>query len=547
MSSMGKARAFMVAAILLITATMLVGPARASSLRNGAVGADTNTGGPGEVLWTYYDTFGVGGHGDNILTLINPNGSANPTLGGNAQDVCAMIYVFDDDQEMGECCGCPISPAGIETWSAEHDLTADWGITGPEGPDNGNGSIAIIATGANVPYVSNGPGSNGHFCPGTQTGACYAGCDPTAGPGYSVSSAFNLLGSIVHNQVVTVGTSTSVTIGGLTQVALFDNGGGDANNIYYLQSQCSALVGNGTGGGICNCPVIPPTPPATPPPTPTRTATPTPTTTPTPTVTTTPTPTPTPTPTTTPTPTSTPTPTPTPTPTTTATPTPTPTPTPTTTPTPTPTPTTTATPTPTPTPTTTPTPVSPSIQGSGSVDNGSAGNTFINCTAGSSLVQNNVVILAINVLSGTATITPPSASTGHPAWNLVDTKVVGGDYTQELFWHEVGSAETGGPSFMFGFNGTVRAACSAVTYSNTCLNDSTPCSDPVFSSTSGSSTASSNVTQSGAITFPSNSVLVAGLGTTDTNSKFGDGATNSPGVADHREPIRAADPTAART
>src|SRR5271155_5784404 len=26
-----------------------------------------------------------------------------PKLG----QVCAMIYVFDNDQEMGECCGCP--------------------------------------------------------------------------------------------------------------------------------------------------------------------------------------------------------------------------------------------------------------------------------------------------------------------------------------------------------------------------------------------------------------------------------------------------------
>jgi hypothetical protein len=97
---------------------MLVSPTRAASLRNGSVGAqDTSVGGPGEVLWTYFDTTGPDGNGDNILTLINPNGSANPELVDDSPDACAMIYVFDDDQEMGECCGCPISPAGIETWS----------------------------------------------------------------------------------------------------------------------------------------------------------------------------------------------------------------------------------------------------------------------------------------------------------------------------------------------------------------------------------------------------------------------------------------------
>ena len=340
MFSTGKARALIVAGVLLLAATALVSPTQASSLRNGAVGAQANSGGPGEVLWTYYDTFGkdtdVDGHGDNILTLINPNGSGDTNIGGEGQDTCAMIYVFDADQEMGECCGCPISPAGIETFSVEHDLTHDWAITTPLGLDNGQGSIAIIASGANVGYVPNGPGSNGHFCPDSQTGACYAGCDPTAQPGFSVSSAFNLLGAITHNQEITEGTSTSIFIPGLTQIALFDNGGGDPNNIFYLQSECGALVGNGTGGGICNCPVIPPTPPPTPVPTPTPThyrnadadCTATRTPTPTPTVTATPTPTPTPTTTTTPTPTPTPTPTMTPTPTPTPTRTPTPTPTP---------------------------------------------------------------------------------------------------------------------------------------------------------------------------------------------------------------------------
>ena len=234
-------------------------PTVAGSLRKGSpLSNGVSAGAPGEALWTYYDLTGdSGGAGDNILTLINPNGSANPSLGGRAPDACAMIYVFDDDQEMGACCGCPISPAGIETFSVEHDLTSDWGITGSEGRDNANGVIAIIASDANVVSVPNDGTSNGHFCPGTQTGACFAGCDPTDQPGYSVSSVVNLLGSIVHNQSVTIGTTTILSLGGLTQIPLFDDGGGDPNNILYLQNQCSALVGNGSGGGICNCRSLP--------------------------------------------------------------------------------------------------------------------------------------------------------------------------------------------------------------------------------------------------------------------------------------------------
>jgi len=264
---MGNARGFIVAGVLLIVTTTLGVPAQARSMRNGASPrAITSSGGPGEVLWTYYDTSGApGGGGNNLLTLINPNGSANSGLGASS-DVCAMIYVFDDDQEMGECCGCPISPAGIQTFGVDRNFTSNW-----VGVDDGNGAIAIVAAPPNVPVVAGSP-SNGHFCLPTQSGACNGGCDPTGQPGYSVSSGANLLGSIVHDQLVVVGTCIN-TIAGLTEVPLFDDAGGDPNNLTYLQAQCGALVGNGTGAGICDC-SLPPPPSGTPTPTPTATATP---------------------------------------------------------------------------------------------------------------------------------------------------------------------------------------------------------------------------------------------------------------------------------
>jgi len=43
-------------------------------------------------------------------------------------------------------------------------------------------------------------------------------------------------------------------LGGITETALSDDAGGDPTNLTYLQERCGALVGNGTGGGICNCP-----------------------------------------------------------------------------------------------------------------------------------------------------------------------------------------------------------------------------------------------------------------------------------------------------
>jgi hypothetical protein len=243
-------------AILVIAATVWGLAAWAGSLRDGGGSPAQVTGAlPGQALWTYYNTSGnPAGGGDNILTLINPNGSANSNLGNAAANTCAMIYVFDDDQEMGECCGCPLSPAGIETFSVESDFTSNWGISGAEGQDNSNGSIAIVAAGTNVPFTPTGPLSNGFFCPAAQSAACNGGCDPTNSPGYSVSTVTNLLGSIVHNQAIRTGSGMVAIQSGLTETALFDNAGGDPTNLAYLQAQCGAVVGNGTGGGICRCP-----------------------------------------------------------------------------------------------------------------------------------------------------------------------------------------------------------------------------------------------------------------------------------------------------
>jgi hypothetical protein len=197
---------------------------------------------------------------DNILRLINPNGAANGNLAGaEPQTVCAMIYVFDDDEEMGECCGCPLSSSQLATFSVENNLTSNWGLTGgDEGgiyPFNAYGSIAIVAAAPNTLGCVGGGGAT----------ACNGGCDPTNVPGYSVISSSNLLGSITHDQAVVslaqfdsanVQAATRVSaLRGITEVPLSDDAGGDPTNLIYLQNQCGALIGNGTQGGICNCPI----------------------------------------------------------------------------------------------------------------------------------------------------------------------------------------------------------------------------------------------------------------------------------------------------
>lgn len=175
------------------------------------------------------------GIGDNILRLENPNGVANRGF-GRVTDLCAMIYVFDDDQEMGACCGCPVTPAQLETFSVRDQLTSNWGVRSSEGIDNNSGVIAIRSA------AINNATCDSFGSPGQTSPACNGGCDPTVG--YSGNPA--LLGSMTHPYAI--GGQA-----GITEVALFDDLGGDFTFNTYLIRQCGFLVGNASGGAICTC------------------------------------------------------------------------------------------------------------------------------------------------------------------------------------------------------------------------------------------------------------------------------------------------------
>jgi hypothetical protein len=133
-------------------------PVHSASLRNiagtDAKAAADGTAGPSTYLSGYYDTAETSsdngtGAGDNILQLINPTeGSGN---------LCAMIYVFDDDEEMGECCGCALTPNDSINLSFENNLTASWR---ENTQDQQNGIVQIVSAAPN---------------------ACTLTCDPTHG------------------------------------------------------------------------------------------------------------------------------------------------------------------------------------------------------------------------------------------------------------------------------------------------------------------------------------------------------------------------------
>jgi hypothetical protein len=94
-------------------------------------------------------------------------------------NLCAMVYVFDADQQMTECCGCVETHNGLRTLSVRNNLTSN-PLTGVR---SSNGVIKIVSA-----AVNNSP------------------CDPTS----NVTPKANLRAWVTHIQNA-VGTAWPIT------------------------------------------------------------------------------------------------------------------------------------------------------------------------------------------------------------------------------------------------------------------------------------------------------------------------------------------------
>jgi hypothetical protein len=78
------------------------------------------------ILSAQTDTFKVGYYSnagetpDGTVRITNVGTNITTPGSGN---LCALIYVFEPDQQMAECCGCLITPDGLLTLSINANLT----------------------------------------------------------------------------------------------------------------------------------------------------------------------------------------------------------------------------------------------------------------------------------------------------------------------------------------------------------------------------------------------------------------------------------------
>ena len=130
-------------------------------------------------------------------------------------NLCAMIYVFDADQQLSECCGCVETHNGLRTLSVRSNLTSN-PLTGVV---SRNGVIKVVSA-----AVNNSP------------------CDPTS----NVSPKANLRVWVTHIQNAVGGAWP------ITETESSDSTLG-ATELANLQAQCAFISILGSGQGTCTC------------------------------------------------------------------------------------------------------------------------------------------------------------------------------------------------------------------------------------------------------------------------------------------------------
>ena len=173
-----------------------------------------------------------GGDGDSLVRIVDSAGGVSP-----ANNRCANIYIFDDDQELQECCSCPLSPNGLRTISVINDLTSNPQFASPLGV----GVIAVLTSTMTAPGNCTSGGDGVPGTAGTLTAA-----DLTYGLPATASHAESMA-SNNPNFTPPFGFVTS------TSVEHFHASILDVGEFSELTSLCLNAELHASGRGICQC------------------------------------------------------------------------------------------------------------------------------------------------------------------------------------------------------------------------------------------------------------------------------------------------------
>ncbi|MFZ0890050.1 MAG: hypothetical protein WA005_16515 [Candidatus Binataceae bacterium] len=192
-----------------------------------------------------------GGAGDSLVRIVNPTHSDTVQLG----TICAMLYVFDDNEEMQACCGCPVTPDGLRTISVINQLTTNWGF------NKGNltaGVIDLVPSSLNwsAPFPTSAPPRG----VGETSVTLGSGCDPSGGSTHAsggthstpVTGEGELKAWLNHTESMFASAASAPPIVS-TSVEEFAGAYLDTTHLTDLENTCGFLLTSGSGAGVCSC------------------------------------------------------------------------------------------------------------------------------------------------------------------------------------------------------------------------------------------------------------------------------------------------------
>jgi hypothetical protein len=144
------------------------------------------------------------------VTNVGTQTGSKTDPGGN---LCAMIYVFQPDQELAECCGCKITPDGLLTLNIDH-LTA-------------NPLTPVTITSGVIKIVSS-------YSSGST-------CDPTKPV---PATGIRAWATHIQNYDYPYEFETE------TEFSDSNLGAGELGS---LKAKCAAIAAVGSGAGVCTC------------------------------------------------------------------------------------------------------------------------------------------------------------------------------------------------------------------------------------------------------------------------------------------------------
>jgi hypothetical protein len=154
----------------------------------------------------YFSNANTAGAADASLKLDNP--------GGTGANLCADIFVFDANEELSECCSCLESPDGLRTLSLNADLTA-------------NPLTSSVLTTGVIKIVAAAP----------QAGTCPVPAFITTEPHGEIKAWATHIQDVDFDMTESVSQDSYLSPTEQTELA----------------HQCGAILGIGSGKGVCGC------------------------------------------------------------------------------------------------------------------------------------------------------------------------------------------------------------------------------------------------------------------------------------------------------